>query len=162
MDSRLRIAGQAIQPVLLMFPLGLFALAVIFDTAHLLGAPAIVGALAYWNIVAGIVCGIPAALAGAVDLMLMPNGTRTKQAGVMLGLANMGVLVLFAVIAMVRMGGHDRVAGGGLFLLELVGLAAACGCGWYAGEWADRPATTPVTLAAARQLTRPATRRRSS
>lgn len=150
MHSRLRIAGQAIQPVLVMFPLGLFALAVIFDTAHLLGAPAIVGALAYWNILAGLVCGVPAALAGAVDLMLVPNGTSTKQAGVMLGLVNMGILVLFAVIAMVRMGDADRAAGGGLFLLELLGLVAACVCGWYAGEWAAKAATRPVTGAPVR------------
>ncbi|MDT4992217.1 MAG: hypothetical protein QOH97_2109, partial [Actinoplanes sp.] len=37
MDSRLRVSGQAIQPVLVMFPLGLFAMAVLFDLAVLLG-----------------------------------------------------------------------------------------------------------------------------
>ena len=64
MESRLKIAGQAVQPILVMFPLGLFAMAIIFDLANLAGGPSILGALAYWNIVAGLVGGVLAALAG--------------------------------------------------------------------------------------------------
>lgn len=125
MESRLRIAGQAVHPVLVMFPLGLFTIALIFDLAHLAGAPAIVGALAYWNIIAGLVGGVLAALAGAVDLMFVPNGTPAKRAGVMLGLLNMGVLVTFAVLVMVRMGTADRAAGAGVLLVEVLALVAA-------------------------------------
>ena len=65
MESRLSIAGQAVQPILVMFPLGLFAMAVIFDVANLLGGPGMLGALAYWNIVAGLAGGFLAMLAGA-------------------------------------------------------------------------------------------------
>lgn len=138
MHTRLRVAGQAVHPVLVMFPLGLFAIAVIFDLAHLLGAPAIVGALAYWNIVAGLVSGVLAALAGAVDLMFVPNDTPEKRAGVLNGLLNMGVLVLFAVLLMVRMGGPGRVAGGGLFMIELIALAGAGVGAWLSGELGER------------------------
>jgi uncharacterized membrane protein len=138
MDSRLRIAGQAIQPVLVMFPLGLFMMAVIFDLADIGGAPHIVGALAYWNIVAGLIGGILAALAGAVDLMLVRGGTRAKRIGVLQGLMNMGVLILFAVILMVRMRTPDRVAGPGLFVVELLALAAAVFGAWYCGELVNR------------------------
>jgi uncharacterized membrane protein len=150
MDSRLRIAGQAIQPVLVMFPLGLFMMAVIFDLADIGGAPHIVGALAYWNIVAGLIGGILAALAGAVDLMLVRGGTRAKRIGVLQGLMNMGVLILFAVILMVRMRTPDRVAGPGLFVVELLALAAAVFGAWYCGELVNRsPApsrpATPMT-----------------
>ena len=45
MESRLRIAGQAVQPILVAFPLGLFVMAVIFDVADLSGAPSILGSL---------------------------------------------------------------------------------------------------------------------
>lgn len=134
MQSRLRIAGQAVHPVLVMFPLGLFVIAVIFDVAHLLGAPAIVGSLAYWNVIAGLVVGVPTALAGAIDLMFVPNGTPAKRAGVTFGLVDMGVLVLFAVITMVRMGAPDRVAGGGVFAIEVLAVAVAATSAWYAGE----------------------------
>jgi len=141
MDSRLRIAGEAIQPALVMFPLGLFAMAVLFDLAELLGAPEIIGALGYWNIVAGLIGGVLAALAGAVDLMFVRNGTRAKRLGVLRGLMNMGVLILFAVVLMLRMRTADRVAGGGLFAVELLALAAAIFGAWYCGELVDRPAS---------------------
>jgi len=155
MDSRLRIAGQAIQPVLVMFPLGLFAMALLFDLANLLGAPAIIGALAYWNIVAGLVGGVLAALAGAIDLMLVRNGTRAKRIGVFQGLINMGVLILFAVILMLRMRTPDRVAGGGLFVVELLALGAAVYGAWYCGELVNR---RPVPTATARRPARAANR----
>lgn len=140
MNSRLRIANQAVQPVLVMFPLGLFAMAVLFDLGNLAGGPAILGALAYWNIVAGLVGGVLAALAGAVDLMFVPNGTPAKRAGVLTGLINMGVLVLFAVILMLRMQNPDRVAGGGLLVVELLALAGAGFGAWYGGELVNRRA----------------------
>jgi len=138
MDSRLRIAGEAIQPVLVMFPLGLFAMAVIFDLADLLGAPQIIGALAYWNIVAGLIGGVLAAMAGAIDLMFVRNGTRAKRVGVWQGLMNMGVLIVFAVILMLRMRTPDRVAGGGLVVVELLALSSAIYGAWYCGELPNR------------------------
>jgi len=121
-----------------MFPLGLFAMAVFFDLATLLGAPDILGALGYWNIVAGLVGGVLTALAVAIDLMFVPNGTRAKRTGVLLALINMGVLILFAVILMVRMRTTDRVAGGGVFAVELLALAAAVFGAWYGGELVNR------------------------
>ncbi|PRY29460.1 DUF2231 domain-containing protein [Pseudosporangium ferrugineum] len=142
MESRLRIAGQAVQPVLVMFPLGLFAMAVFFDIGNLLGGPDILGALAYWNIVAGLVGGILAALATAIDVMFVRNGTPAKRIGVLQSLANMGVLILFAVILMLRMRTPDRVAGGGLLAVEILALAGAVFGAWYGGELVNRRAAT--------------------
>lgn len=136
MESRLKIAGQAVQPILVMFPLGLFSMAVIFDVANLLGAPSILGALAYWNIAAGLVGGVLAALAGAIDLMFVRR-PEAKRIGVLRGLLNMGVLIFFAVILMVRVGAHDRVAGVGLFLVELLALAIGGFGAWFGGELAN-------------------------
>jgi uncharacterized membrane protein len=150
MESRLRIAGEAIQPVLVMFPLGLFTMAVLFDLADLLGAPHIIGALAYWNIVAGLVGGVLAALAGAIDLMFVRNGTRAKRIGMLRALINMGVLILFAVLLMLRMRTPDRVAGGGLFTVELLALAAAVFGAWYCGELVERGAPAAHGKAEAR------------
>jgi hypothetical protein len=88
MESRLSIAGQAVQPVLVMFPLGLFAMAVLFDVADLLGGPTILGALAYWNIIAGLVVGVLSALAGAVDVMFVrrPQARRLGALRLLAGL----------------------------------------------------------------------------
>jgi uncharacterized membrane protein len=138
MESRLRIAGQAVQPVLVMFPLGLFTMAILFDIGNLLGGPDILGALAYWNIVAGLIGGVLAGLATAIDLVFVRNRTRAKRTGVLLVLINMGVLILFAVILMLRMRTPDRVAGGGLLAVELLSLAAAVFGAWYGGELVNR------------------------
>ncbi|MEV6346981.1 DUF2231 domain-containing protein [Actinoplanes sp. NPDC051851] len=130
------VAGQAVQPILVMFPLGLFAMAVLFDIADLLGGPTILGALAYWNIVAGLVTGILATLAGAVDAAIVRR-PQDRRLGVLRTLINMGVLVVFAVILMVRVRAQDRVAGGGLFLVELLALALAGYGSWFAGRLAN-------------------------
>jgi uncharacterized membrane protein len=149
MESRLRIAGQAVQPVLVMFPLGLFTMAVLFDAGNVFGGPNILGVLAYWNIVAGLIGGVLTALASAVDLVFVRNGTRAKRMGVLLGLINMGVLILFAVILMLRMRTPDRVAGGGLLAVELLSLSAAVVGAWYGGELVNRRAAAAFARAQA-------------
>jgi uncharacterized membrane protein len=149
MESRLRIAGQAVHPVLVMFPLGLFTMAVLFDLGNVLGGPDILGSLAYWNIVAGLVGGVLVALAGAIDLALM-RGTRARRLAVLQNLMNMGVLILFAVIAMLRMQSPDRVAGGGLLFVELLALVVAFFGAWYGGEIVNRTAPAFAQAAARR------------
>jgi len=136
-ESRLRIAGQAVHPVLVMFPLGLFTMAVLFDLGDLLGGPEMFGALAYWNIVAGLISGVLVVLASAIDLAFV-RGSAAKRLGVQRNLMHMGVLVLFAVILMVRMQSPDRVAGWGLLAVELISLTAAFFAAWYGGELANR------------------------
>jgi len=135
MESRLNIAGQAVQPILILFPLGLFVMAVLFDVADLSGGPAILGALAFWNIVAGLVAGVLAALAGAIDLAFVRR-TEAKRVGVLRTLLNMAVLILFAVILMVRIGEADRGSGIGLFLVELLALGVAGFGAWFGGQLA--------------------------
>ena len=124
------------QPVLVMFPLGLFAMAVIFDLADLGGGPGILGVLAYWNIVAGLVGGTLAMVAGAIDLAFIRRPTA-RRVGVLRVLVNMGVLVLFAVILMVRVGAPDRGVGAGLFFVELLALALSGFGLWFGGELAN-------------------------
>jgi uncharacterized membrane protein len=141
MESRLRVAGHPIHPVLVMFPLGLFATAVMFDAGNLLGGPALLGEVAYWNIGAAIVGGILAAVAGVVDVMFTRTGTGARRIGVLHGLANFGVLLLFVVILLVRMGSADRAAGGGLLVVELIALAGAVAGAWYGGELVNRLAS---------------------
>ncbi|SDT72345.1 DUF2231 domain-containing protein [Actinoplanes derwentensis] len=136
MESRLNVAGQAVQPILVMFPLGLFAMAVLFDMADLLGGPNILGALAYWNVVAGLVSGTLVTIAIAVDVMFA-RVSRDRRLGVLRSLLNVGVLVIFAVIAMLRVQAPDRIIGGGLFFIELLALALAGFGAWFGGEIAN-------------------------
>jgi uncharacterized membrane protein len=132
MESRLRIAGQAVQPILVMFPLGLFVMAAIFDLADLSGAPRIVGTLGYWNIAAGLVAGVLAALAGAIDLIFLRR-PEAKRIGVLRVLFNMATLIFFAVILMLRVSSPARQAGLGVYLVELLALAVGGFGAWFSG-----------------------------
>lgn len=138
MESRLKIMGHPVHPILVMFPLGLLVTSVIFDAADLLGGPALFGEVAYYNIAAGLIGGTLAAAAGVVDLVAIPAGTRAKRIGVFHALVNLGMLLLFLVILMVRMGAENRAAGGGLFVVELLALAAGGLGAWFGGELVDR------------------------
>lgn len=150
MESRLSVAGQAVQPILVMFPLGLFAMAVMFDMADLLGGPSILGALAYWNIIAGLIGGLLATLAGAVDVMFVRH-SGARRLGVLRGLLNMGVLVIFTVILMLRVRDPERVVSGGLFLVELLALALAGYGAWFGGRIATGQAPAFARAAAGNQ-----------
>ena len=137
MQSRLQLSGQAVHPLLLMFPLGLFALAVVFDVAGLLGAPRLVESLAQCMLVAGLAGGTPAVSAAWFDAMSAENPavTRGRVLGVLLDL---GVLVLYAVIALIRLRHADRSADPGLLGLEAFGLVVAAFSAWLAGRLGGR------------------------
>jgi uncharacterized membrane protein len=124
MESRLNVAGNPVYPMLFMFPLGLLVTAAIFDVANLAGGFALLGTVAYWHVVAGIVGGLAAGLVGLVDLVGTRHGSRARRTAVTYGLVNLGVLLLFAVVLMVRMGDPNRAASGGLVTLELLTLVA--------------------------------------
>ena len=138
MESRLRVAGQAVHPVLVMFPLGLFTMAVLFDVGTLLGAPKVLGVLAYWNIIGGLLGGALVALATAIDLVFIRADAFVRRMGVWLALTHIGVLVLFAVTLMVRMRTPDRTAGPLLLAIELLTLIGAGFAAWHGGELVNR------------------------
>jgi uncharacterized membrane protein len=138
MQSRLRLAGQAVHPLLLMFPLGLFALVVIFDLAGLLGAPALIGSLAQCTLVAGLAGGTLALPVTWFDVVAVPDRPAPRP-GVLVVLLDLGVLVLFAVIALLRLHHADRSAAPGLVGLEAAGLALGVSSAWFTGRLDGRP-----------------------
>ena len=145
MQSRLRLGGHGVQPLLLMFPLGLFWTAFVLDLATLAGAPGMVGTLAYWNIVAGLVGGLPAAVAVGVDAF-SAVGPAATRIGFLSLLLDVGVLIVFAVLALMRVRSPDRTTDPGLLALEVCGLVAAGFAAWFGGRFADprAPIAEPV------------------
>jgi uncharacterized membrane protein len=137
-ESRLKVLGHPVHPMLIVFPLGLLTTAVIFDLIDIAGGPGVLGDVAYWNIAVGLIGGILAAVTGAVDLLAIPAGTRAKRIGVLHAVTNTGVIVLFAGVWVVRMSASQRAAGGGLVAIELVALGVAAVGAWLGGELVDR------------------------
>src|SRR5215204_500773 len=94
MESKAKLLGHPIHQMLIPFPFGLLATAVIFDIVYLLwGNPTMV-TVSYWMIVAGIIGGVVAAPFGLIDYLAIPKGTRAKSVGLLHGLGNVVVLVL--------------------------------------------------------------------
>ncbi|BAL87032.1 hypothetical protein AMIS_18120 [Actinoplanes missouriensis 431] len=133
MQSRLRLGGHPVQPLLLMFPLGLFVQALLFDLASLLGAPPLAGTLAFWILVGGLAGGLIAALAGGVDAFTARGPQAAREAFLSL-LLDTGVLIFFAVLTLMRVRSPDRLAGPGLLAMEVLGLAVAVVGGCYGGR----------------------------
>ena len=138
MESRAKLLGHPIHPMVIVLPLGLFIAAVVFDALYLWrGLPAF-ATVAYWNIAAGVVGGLLAAVFGAIDWVAIPAGTRAKRIGLLHGGSNVVVVLLFAVVWLMRGDMPDPGPTTILFLLEVMALALGSVAGWLGGELVDR------------------------
>ena len=141
MESRAKILGHPIHQMLVPFPFGLLAGAAIFDIIYLVTDNATIASAAYWMMIAGILGGLLAAPFGWIDWFAIPKRTRAKKIGLVHGVGNVIVLVLFAVSWLLRRATADDgvVEPGGFALaLSLIGFALAGVTGWLGGELVDR------------------------
>jgi uncharacterized membrane protein len=137
MEARARLFGHPIHQMLIVFPLGLLATAVIFDVIHLTSGNGYWSEIAYWMIAAGVVSGLVAAPFGTLDWTKIPTGTRAKRVGLLHGAGNVVVVVLFAASWLLR--GDDPRAPEALALaLSFAGAGLSAITGWLGGELVDR------------------------
>jgi uncharacterized membrane protein len=137
MKSRAKLLGHAIHPIMIVFPLGLLATAVIFDVIYRVWGNTEMASVSYWMMAAGIVGGLLAAPFGLIDWLAIPQGTRAKTIGAMHGLANVVALALFAVSWWMRSdvpARPDTTEG----VIAYLGLAVAGLGGWLGGELVER------------------------
>ncbi len=102
MESRVKVAGHPVHPMLVVFPLGLLSTAVLFDIIYLISDHSKWAMAAYYMIGAGVVGGLAAALFGWLDWAGVPRGTRAKRIGLWHGLVNVAVLALFVLSWVLR------------------------------------------------------------
>src|SRR5262249_14939828 len=92
MESRAKLFGHAVHPILVVFPLGLFATAVIFDgIGWAMGNGRLLEA-SFRIIAAGIIGGLIAALFGLIDFLALPWYTKAKRVGILHALLHLGTL----------------------------------------------------------------------
>lgn len=138
MESKAKLLGHPIHPMLIVLPLGLFIAVVVFDAVYLWrGSPAF-ATVAYWNIAAGVVGGLLAAVFGTIDWFAIPAGTRAKRIGLLHGGSNVVVVLIFGLVWLMRGGRPDTAPTTSLFLLEVVALGLGSVAGWLGGELVDR------------------------
>ncbi|MFC4147786.1 DUF2231 domain-containing protein, partial [Micromonospora mangrovi] len=122
MESRLRVQGNPIQPMLVMFPFGLFVSAAVFDLVDVVGGPAFLGEVGYWTAAAALTAAALTTVAGMVDLWDVRAG-RTRRTAVTFNLVNAVMAALFLLACLIRADSPQRGATGALLATELVALA---------------------------------------
>jgi uncharacterized membrane protein len=137
MESRAKAAGHAVHPMLIVFPLGLLATAVVFDIVYLFSDRTGFTVAAGYAIAAGIIGGLAAALFGLIDWLAIPSGTRAKAVGRWHGLGNVVVVVLFAVSWALRVT-HNWHPGALALVFSFAGAVLAIGTAWLGGELVER------------------------
>jgi uncharacterized membrane protein len=137
MNSKAKLFGHALHPILIVFPLGLLSTAVIFDAIWLATGNTKWTEIAYWMIAAGVIGGLVAAIFGLIDYLAIPSGTRAKAVGTWHGVGNLIVILLF--IASWWMREPDSVNPATLpVVLSFLGAGLALFTGWLGGELVER------------------------
>jgi uncharacterized membrane protein len=102
MESKAKIMGHPLHPILIPFPLGLLSTSVIFDVVHLLTGNGKWSEISFWMIAAGVIGGLVAAVFGLIDWLAIPSGTRAKAVGMWHGTTNVVMVTLFIVSWLLR------------------------------------------------------------
>jgi uncharacterized membrane protein len=137
MESKVKLLGHPIHPMLIVFPLGLLATSLIFDIVYLITDNGTWSQVAFYDIAAGIVGGLAAAVFGLVDWLAIPGGTRAKAIGLWHGGGNVVVVALFALNWLLRRD-DPREPGTLPLILSVVAVVLALGTSWLGGELVDR------------------------
>jgi uncharacterized membrane protein len=137
MESKVKFAGHPVHPMLIVFPLGLLATAVIFDMIYLISGSAQWTLAAYYMIGAGIIGGLAAAVFGWLDWIAIPRGTRARRIGLWHGVGNVLVVGLF-ILSWILRRGTPEIPPTGAIVSGLTGVVIALVTAWLGGELVDR------------------------
>lgn len=137
MESRAKLLGHPIHQMLIVFPLGLLATAVIIDIVYFASRALIFAEVSYYLVIAGLIGGVVAAPFGFVDWLAIPRGTRAKRVGALHGSGNVVVLLLFLGSALLRADLPSEPPALA-YVCSFAGAALALVTAWLGGELVDR------------------------
>lgn len=138
MESRVKLLGHPVHPMLIVFPLGLFISAVVFDGLYLRNHSIAMAEVGYFNIAGGVLGGLIAAVFGLIDWLAIPSGTRAKRIGLIHGASNVVVVLLFAFVWVTRTDSAMHAPNPTTYLIEVGAIVLGAFAGWLGGELVDR------------------------
>jgi len=133
-ESRVKLAGHPVHPMLIVLPLGLLSIAVLFDIAYLTTNDPTFAEVAFWDIGVGVVGGLIAAVFGLIDWLAIPKRTRAKRLGLWHGGGNVVIVLLFLASWFLRLPDHAYLPDLLPFALALLAVAMAVVTAWLGGE----------------------------
>lgn len=134
-QTRARISRHPIHPMLVVFPIGLWVAALVFDVIHAFTGTPLWRTLAFWNIAGGIVGALAAAVPGLIDYTEM-RGRARRIANWHMAL-NLGVTALFAVNWLLRSRWGEQFVSSDSWIplaLSIIGNLVLAVSGWLGGE----------------------------
>jgi uncharacterized membrane protein len=123
---------------LIPFPVGLLTTAVVFDVIYLFTDRAGFTVAAAYAIAGGIIGGAVAAPFGWIDYFKIPADTRAKRIGLLHGLTNGVVIVLFAISWLLRWNAGGWEPTPLALACSFIGVVVASVAAWWGGELVDR------------------------
>jgi len=136
MKSRVTIAGHPVHPMLIPFPLALWATSFVVDVLfYFLRHPTLL-VISKFMLAAGCIGALAAAIPGFIDWLAIKNG-EVKKAANWHARLNVIALIVFAISFFLRLGSYSHLVGRKLtipFLLSLVGVILITISGWLGGE----------------------------
>lgn len=138
MESRVKLFGHPIHPMMIIFPAGLFSIAVICDIIYLITGNGVFATIAFYDIAGGIIGGLIAALFGFIDFLAIPSGTRAKHVGLLHGLGNLLITVLFIISWLIRLNAMNNIPPTIALIFSFLGIIILLFTAWLGGELVDR------------------------
>jgi uncharacterized membrane protein len=134
MESRIKVLGHPVHPMLIVLPLGLLSTSVVFDLLYVLTGNGDLATFSFWGLLAGLVGGLAAAIFGLIDWLAIPKDTRARRIGAFHGGGNLIVVALFALSFLLRTSSAQYLPDLLPFVLGLVGAGIALVTAWLGGE----------------------------
>ena len=134
MESRVKLLGHPVHPMLIVFPLGLLSTAVVFDVLYVFLDNPDLAIFSFWALVAGLIGGLAAAIFGLLDWTKIPSGTRAKRIGASHGIGNVAVVLLFAASLATRWSAPAYLPDTLPAILAVLGAGVSLITAWLGGE----------------------------
>jgi uncharacterized membrane protein len=133
-ESRVKLLGHPIHPMLVVYPVGLLSAAVVFDVLYVATDREEFAVAAFWSTTGGILGGLAAAVFGLLDWLAVPRRTRAKRLGLWHGIGNVAVVGLFGVSWLLRRTDIAYKPDPTPLLFGVAGAGLALVTAWLGGE----------------------------
>lgn len=125
-------AGHPLHPMLIVAPAALIPFGFILDAMHRATDNDDYATASYYSLTGGLISGLAAGVAGAMDYMAIERDTEVKRTANVHALLNTGALALTAANVALRRGTHSHR--GGSLAMSALAAAGVLLSGWFGGR----------------------------